>query len=74
MQMVEALIKVQLKPWKSPNVATAEAGEGEQGRSIAVRDLDEGALREMAERWLDDLYTKTDFHNPFQARPFARAA
>jgi hypothetical protein len=72
--MVEASIKVRLKPWNVPNFASVEVEQGKDAQSVAVRDIDESALRELAEKWLDDLYSKTDFHNPFQVRPTVRAA
>lgn len=59
-----ASFEMKLRPWIVPNFATLEmpVGRREDGPrelpTIAVADLSEEALTELAQQWLDELYKK----------------
>lgn len=59
-----ATFELKLRPWTTPNFATAEmpVGKRQDGArelpTIAVADLSEEALSDLAQQWLGELYDK----------------
>lgn len=60
---VTATLKVKLAPWQVPNFARrAGPEEADESFAIPIKDLDEGALEDMALAWVHELYAKAGRH------------
>lgn len=63
-RIVTVTTECDFAPWRAPNFALLPSEN-----SVPVIKLSEGALRALAERWLEDLYAKAGKTNPFTSAP-----